>query len=645
MQEGEDPWNAVRSFQLVRGTPVEGHLYVLWGVRGDGPEGPEHPYAQLNLARDGWAGSGTHLLVWLDGLGEIPRFAKLAPDLWSMRSLVEEFLSLDDFAAAAPAEEPDGHDEAEIRQLQAQARALDAGDDRRRWVVIRLSSLLRERHRLLDAWQVLGPVGLHPGDPHSEQVAYLVLDAIGRPGAARRMGRRLLHPGVPPELARGVAADLALRVGEHERGIRLALEAWSGPFGDEPRRANGLADLASALVRLGRLAEAERVLGRLGEIDTEDRDALCMAVRRRVAAARGDLVGAVAAGLHAASGLARAGRLWNASWDLASSATWLLGLGAPQLAAAVTGDHPPVGPEHRVARAVERVALIEGGAPGELGEAVATAVREIDRLGRTWPGRGLAARSLSDLADRVAWDHGSMRRVLDGANRLRKACADEKDDEPLGMVRVVLARLHLGAGDPERAAHHARHLLEWAEAWRGRSALVWVRCLLADIHVALGELEVAGSHADEAVAVARGGLSLYDLSAAAQLRARVDVARGEVGSARTALLEALDVVRAEGLRPEMIEIHLALAGLPAGDDRVAQAREALALARSCRLVHAEARALLRLAELAPPPWGPRDRAAFARAERIVRELGPRSLRSTVARLAALSGPPRRDAQG
>lgn len=605
LPSGMDPWNAVRLFQLERGTPEEQTLYTLWGVHGDAPAGPDHPYAQLNLARDAWSSSGTHLLVWLDGLGEIPRLAEIAPDLWSARSLVEEFITLGDFAEVVEPTTPPEEDDRKVARLRHEATDPSRSDDARGWAELELAASVFRRGFQTEAEDILRRSTAGPKSSRAWGLlaVSLLLDS-GRPGAATQelaLQRGLGH--ADDDSGTRAAAFLAARQqGDPDRAIALL----SGP--GTPPHPELDAQRADTLAWCGRTSAAAALLH--GE------PTLAIAYRT------GDVVLATSLAFQAGKGSAGS---WVASRLAGVDGLATLGLAKEALCLM---PHAP----RKATRASLDIAFAdaliraEGRVDGERRAVGAWA--DLTRNATTpEASRALAARSLAGVADREEVLGRLAPHLLPLANQLHKLCKAEHDDEPLGVVDEVLARLHLALGDSKRAAHYARHLLEWAETWRGPSVTIRVHALLADIHHDL-------AHADTAVSIARPRLSLYDLSHALQARARVLVHHGRIDEARASLTEALDAVRPEGLRPEMIRLHLTVAQLPAGDDRINHAREALSLARMCRLIREEARALLIGLDLAPTPWGPRERAQFDRAARIVRELGPPWLDDHVARLRA-----------
>lgn len=639
-----DPWNWLRAQQLEHASDTRGVLYAVHGlgalVRGAEAAGRPNPYAQLNLARDAWGSTGTHLLLWIDGLEEFDRFLHAAPDLWSHRDVVAWFLTRADFVDPS-VDEVRLHDEQEPRVAAAERTLADQGasDEERIWAAAALAEARVERAEPLAAWEALmredAMVRRHIRHNMSdacwdfEGAKCNALLHLGRAfGAAEIAGRLLASERGRPGWWR---EELRHDVARAHIGARpeVAIPIFEAELSsDRPEfRVDVTGNLVLALAYCGQVRRGTEV-NALQPTQEPEQAAWVWSRMAQLAEASGDFATALSGSFRAERVFAATGRRRVSDSHLVSSGfildSWGNALEADRLfRGAMVGDVAGALKAHTHAwYASWRRSSATGPVP------LVSATTQL----RSHPiARAVPAEVLHDLLDRLDDDiepGDPLLPTLEAvAGELVTHARSDSDKEVEGAARWALARLALLRGDPKGAYRLAdKVLIPWCRHWRGLIAETDIWRLLA---LAAPDASTARAHVGRALHAADTSPSIFVQIRARQTAARVEVRDGDAGAAVRALEEAMRLARNEGLRLQELALLHDLSELPGNPGARAAASDALALANVLMLPRDEARALLNLALIAR---GAGDRVSPRRLERaseIVEELGPPRLRSRV----------------
>lgn len=620
-----DPWATVQS----RHTGEKGTLYVLDGLRDDAPEGEAHPYARLNLARDAWGQTATHLLVWLDGPGALDRFLRLAPDLWSHRDYVAWFLSAADFELPAP-EDPAGDARLAAREVAAR-RIIDdpqSGDADR-----------------AGAWDELARVGITRGDwiAASEAIDHAV--DLTRPADGDLWARRLNQAQARLVVGRESEARRILSNGvwpaAYSNSLAVRRAKWTPGQGEQLRALRALWE-----VRLSLTEELEADLwlaihshlcecGQASEFRTwafvasrgRADESSVRYWNSRAAALIGDLPSGLASSLASQRRAVEGGDRRRALYATLLAAHSLFGLGVPEaitLADAVSSAAPPgMLTDVEVAAGFRWIS----GTPGPALEAT---LSRIAALARRRAARVIALdtidRLLTSLDQQLPPTDPNLPAV-DATLREVGRLAGKDDPEAAGFATFLRARVAEMCGDRASAFRLADGVaLAWCTRFEREDTAIDVWCLLARC---APDLTRAEKFARRARTLADDHPSLFVQIDARRTQALVAVRAKKPADAARFLEDARAIARSEGLRPRELLLLHELAETPGHPGAYAAAEAALSLAETIFLPREEARALLNLALLDPTSsLAPRR---LARAAELAEELGPPVLRVRVAR--------------
>lgn len=615
---GGDPWNTVRLKQFDEQLPTARVVYTLHGLaeaaRTAVERGAKHPYEQLNFARDGLSSSGTHLLVWLDGIEEIERFAAMAPDLWTYRSEVVAFLSERDFGIVrlTPAQTALGDRLSRIDRDLAEpgmqglprVRLLDD----RAFCLIERRQAERALESVEEALRIVGR--RHHSEPDWMQALLFLgirhvaaLRTLERFDEAYALGERYLR------LARAsrstleaahaeLVATVAWHLGWHGESIRTRSRLYHDEWQSEQGRDVVVLNLRRALIHAGRLrevaaAEADHPL-RSNDASVRGAEPELTALRARETGDSLRLLAEAAAACAQDAALGGA-RTSVAALSLAGQTLARLGLADDADEVYARAERLEVGSLAAFELLVERMAY---------GSGMRSAV-DADLLRRL---RALAAKG-SSPSERVVFAGTLLAGAEDAVGAVRDALCM--------LVLDVLGEGRIGPPHEERArfarfralvalrrfrgaSRLAPAVSSWARDHRGPSVQSDLRRTLSEIQLGLGDRRRALGYADAALQLAREDEDNHRIVKAHEARAGALVALGRVPDARAALDEALAVARAEGLRPVELRLLHEITELPEGADRASVAREALLLAKELMFPREEARALMNLARLGLP---------------------------------------------
>lgn len=653
----DDPWNWLRRYQQAEARDPQGVLYCVHGLSAlcerASEAGRPHPFAQLNFARDAWGKTGTHLLLWLDGIAAFDSFLELAPDLWSHRDVVAWFLTREDFvdpawSAVGLADKYGPRIEAAKRQL---ADGKTVGEARLR-ATVELADALVARGESLAAW---GAIEAH---------TLVTTRNMGSPDLS--INHHRLRNGIQVRLGRNAstATDLTqwLKSERHaptwlrnviESGLAQALMAHKperaipilrrlslvDPRGAEPRGfgSDAADNLVLTLAHQGQPQAALRVAVPAAN-ESPNREAWNLYRLGAIARTQGDYPAALRADDRAARYFtttgddAYAASAWRRvsgmleDWGLTEEAEALLG-------AAKSGDEVAQLP-FRLERWCRRWIRADAAATSLFREVLSSISIVADHP----IARAASAAACHDILvflEEDAEPTDSVFPALEKAIQSLVVTAKASNDKEVeGAARWAQARLALLAGDPTRAYALAdRTLIPWCRRWRGLVAESGIWGLLAR---SAPSPAIGLDRAERAVAVADRSPSVFAQIAARQTLAVVHVRGDRVADAAACLNDALALARAEGLRLNELALLHDLAELPNFKGARAAAGEALTLALVLMLPREEARALLNVALTSHQAGEPLSARRLDRAREIVEELGPPRLRTRV--LAALAMP-------
>lgn len=669
--EDDDPWNVLRQQQVDEGLGTRGVLFVVCGLRALRAravrDGRPDPYGQLNLARDAWGSTGTHLMIWLEGLAEFNGFLEAAADLWSHRDTVAWFLSREDFRHDGPQPTPDEGIERRLAAAKATLAREGATPLERVLAAEELTYCLVELGRLLEAWEAaeIGEWearGLQLRDEEAPGAQWALamrlaslLGTLGRrtEGAevvrAALTGHRFL-----PEWAREQADFHLANLVPHEHGLVLlhGLFADNDFFAENAPselRAKALHNLGDTCACLGRIAEARRTAARLPRDSDADR-ALTQNLEATIAGATGDRAAALRTGEAALA--ADSARGWHRLGALqrAEVARRLDDLGATAEAAGLLAEPDPTGAPDPLTAIRTEFLTFElqwcRGAP-DVPARLDGLLVQLRALLPRWISRGFVLTELEWLVSRLDGRTTpedpllpALEALLHDASRIaREDRAYGRDPQVVGHCTWLLADLALLRGDRRAAWKFADGVVvSWARRFSGRASEVQAWCLLAR---AAPDLVQSLNLARRAVTLADQTPSIFAQIRARETLARVSEAAGDRPAALAALGAAQALALAEGLLDDQLRLLHTLAELPGHPDAATAAESALVLARSQMLPREEARALLNLFLLDPHRSDPiRGRAArrhLDRAAALAEVLGPPILRARTRAAVAEAG--------
>lgn len=613
-----DPWNTLRRRQVEERLPTGGTLFTMVGfseaARRSAERGGKHPYEQLNLARDGLASTGSHVLFWLEAIGEIEAFAQGAPDLWTFRTLVVPFLSEADFSIEWTPPE-DTRDDARLREIEWQLAQPGMEGVARVQLLDRKAILLLEDGRAGEARKAV--------ELARDGIPTVIADRAPWSLIRRYVGLRefsTLRSLARLEEARSVAADLLAQAGaggwalEDDFREQVASSDWTLGWGQRAQtgfrsllagvstrdgtRALACINYSHMLVERGRINEARSAL-----VDVRDDDEQHRAARSRILAsisgAAGDCLGLLANAARAINILRTLGsrRLVAGSLKWISRAFDDLGLSEARTRARLSarllsGDPRPLLDE------VASTSSEPGTDPRPMWDDAREALKEASRRSASGEEVSSLVDALQEIADDAAppWKAEMFRISIE---LLHQVQAPKPDPYGLrGRRRYLLARAYHGLGQLTDAVREATEAAAWARAHRGPSIQSDVWRFLSNLDLSRGDGRAALKKADRALTLAREDGDNLRAVMAQEDRAKALVALAKVAEARGALEDALAVVRPEGLRPVELRLLHEIAELPSGAGRADVAHQALLLSRELMFPREEARALLNLARLA-----------------------------------------------
>lgn len=648
-----DPWNWVRAEQLRGRRSARGTLYAVHGLgalaHSAASAGRPDPYAQLNLARDAWGATGTHVLLWLDGPDAFDRFLRAAPDLWSHRDLVAWFLTSADFVPPSADSTP-LYDQQAREAEAAEALLARAGEpeDSRLAAAAALAIANVERAQPLAAWEVFSSYPRPPSvrrtrreltDAASrfEEAKAFTLQELGRENDAAGIAQRLLAAATSPPAWWREQVTHRLAQAQLASRPELAIPAMEAALASErPEFLNGLIDnLVLALRNCGEIQRATALNSGRGS-EGPERGAWVDERAALLAGATGDFPVALAA-------LSRARRVFGAVGHrrlylatLSSTGAMLDDWGNHEEADQLLAEHPAGDlasglwirtqawwRRWRRSATAEAVPLV-----------AATSALRGHPVARAVPAAAL--HDLLELLEDAVEPTDPLLPVLEEVARsLVDAARTGSDKEVEGSARFALARLALLRGQRATAYGLAdRTLVDWCRRWRGlvQEADAW--CLLAS---AAPDDAAARAHVTRAKRVADSSPSILAQIRTRRRAAEVEVRAGENAAARRSLGDALALARRQGLRLQELELLHALSEVPGAPDARQAASDALGLALALMLPRDEARALLNLELLARSTGERALPRRLDRASEIVEELGPPKLRARVRAAVASRG--------
>ena len=658
--EGGNPAGALLDAARERAGQPAAICVSGFGSRADGEDGSA--YAGLNLARDVLAGLGAHVLVWLEGIGELDGFVLEAPDLWSFRSGVASFLSAGDFEVEVEEAEPGSTPEERLAEVE---RRLEGEEEpkERAWLLLRKGWWLRELHRLNAALKSVEEglelaAKLDRPDPLlgarllAEHAGVLVLS--GRTTEALGTRRRaLLHAVEAGDLDANLDLSNVRLLALGERGDEpRALGAWRHALAlardQEPR--TGLLSVmdcnaANICLHLGDPATAARLLDEARaaaeEPDLTDDPsgrAMWLDVTAQLRVGAGAPLEALRSSVRAARHLAALGRTRLLPWVAGRAASTFAALGlmpdAVEMALRVGASAEP--PALALPSWVEGGPAAGSGMADEVRQGLYSALAAQDE---PYLHLQLATRIARFEADALRARGGGppAPAILDLLPSLLEQARSLDFDEGEGALHLAAAELHLLLGELDQAREHFAPLPLWCIVHRGPEVISDVWRLAGRIAHATGDLDFALVRYDDAEPHCVDSQSFYARMRLELSRAETLVTLDRPDEARARGGDVLDDARRRGLRIEELELLLELAELPPGssdpDPRSAQAREALAIAREVMYPREEARALLSLVDSGLDAGGGQElRGWLEEAAEIVHHLGPPQLVPRVALL-------------
>jgi len=639
-----DPWNWLRAEQLRGQRSARGTLYAVHGLgalaQSAVSTGRPDPYAQLNLARDAWGATGTHVLVWLDGPDAFDRFLRAAPDLWSHRDLVAWFLTGADFVKPSTDTTP-LYDEQARDAEAAEAVLARAGEpeESRLAAAAALAVANVERAQPLAAWEVLARHGalarrvsrrgLSEPTWRFETAKSLTLRQLSRAADAAIVSEQLLAqaPAAPTWWRQEIRHDIAQAQLAHQPESAIPMME-AALVSDSLEFRNKVTDnLVLALVTCGQLTRATEL--NAGRVSEDPERSSWVATRAAMLAEdAGDFSAALSARWAADRVFRSVGRHRTADANLSSTAGMLDDWGNHEEADKLLVEH--AAGDLASGLSVRTRAWWRRWRRSATAEAVPL-VAATSALREHPVARAVPAAELHDLVgvleDAVEPTDRLLPVLEDVARTLVAAARTDSDKEVEGSARFALARLALLRG--QRAAAYAiadRDLVRWCRRWRGlvHEADAWG--LLAS---AAPDDATARAHVTRAKRVADSSPSILAQIRTRRRAAEVEVRAGEIAAARRSLGDALALARRQGLRLHELELLHALSEVPGAPDARQAASDALGLALALMLPRDEAHALLNVELLARSAGERTSPRRLDRASEIVEELGPPKLRARV----------------